>query len=328
MLRWLKETQNWDCRTWAGRGKKAWDEIVEDIAWADIVVLQSVFDNRLIELIKRDPNKKVIFEFDDLLDYVPDKHPMAKEVNTKEWRKEIQVALASADVCITTNETLKNRFFGVNNNIRVFPNYIDFSFWDRPYNPNTNDKQIRLGWAGGISHQEDLEWIAPVIAKVLEKYPQVKFIYCGDGGAYAKDKLTTFEYGKDHLVEIPPSRREFTLGAKIEQWPDKLSSLQLDIAIAPLVKNEFSECKTPIKFMEYAINRTPSVCQRFMYHQVITDGVDGLLAGDRDEWFDKISMLIEDKELRLKMGEAARKTIETKHNLADHLEEWLEIIQK
>lgn len=303
------------------------DEILADIEWSDVVLFQSVFDNRLADIIKKG-DKKLIFEFDDLIDYVPAKHPLAAQVNTKEWRKQILKVLEMADVCITTNEELRNKFWGLNRNIKIFPNYIDFDFWERPYSPNTNDKQIRIGWAGGISHQEDLEWISPVMAIILEKYPQTKFIYCGDGGAYAKDKLTSFVYGTDHFVEIPPNRREYSLGAPIEQWPDKLYSLQLDIAIAPLVYNEFSVCKTPIKVMEFGLNKTPSVAQRFMYGQVITDGVDGLLAGpDKGEWVEKISELVENETKRKAMGEAIYKTIHEKHNLANHYEEWLEIIR-
>ncbi len=323
-LAYLKSL-GWGVHVMQGKGRVNAQEIEQAINWCDIVIFQSVFDNRIADLIK-EKGKKLVFEFDDLIDEVAPSHPMAATVNTKEWRLQVHKVMEMSDVVIVTNENLKKRFDTLNPNINVYPNYMDIPFWDRPYNPNTNTDQIRLGWAGGISHQDDLEWIAPVIKRVLDKYPQVKFIYCGDGGAYAKDKMTTFNYGKDHFIDLPVNRREYVMGSVLESYPDKINSLQLDIAIAPLVLNAFSACKTPIKWMEYGINQVPCVGQGFMYKTVIDDGENGLLAHTPEEWFNKISLLIENPDMRRRMGEKARTDVLARHASSDHLDQWVDII--
>lgn len=319
--------KGYEVKTIEGKGRRPWDEIIGGVMWADIIILQSVFDQRIIKMAK-EGGKKVIFEFDDLVDEVPPKHPAYESVMSPLWRRDMYRAIEQADILITTNENLKKRFEPLNKNIYIFPNYVDREYWEKPYNPNYDSDQIRMGWAGGISHAEDLEMIAPVVGKILEKCPKVKFVYCGDGGAWAQNKFHTFLYGEDHFTEIPPERREYVLSTPADNWADKLNSLQLDLAIAPLVKNNFSVCKTPIKWMEYGINKVPSVCQGFMYSQVIKDGVDGFLAETPDEWIKALSKLIESKQLRKKMGIAAYKKIIKDYDIKKHLSVWEDIILK
>jgi hypothetical protein len=43
---------------------------------------------------------------------------------------------------------------------------------------------------------------------------------------------------------------------------------------------------------------------------IIQDGVNGFLAGNDDEWVEKLSRLIEDAGLRREMGLRGRKTVE------------------
>jgi glycosyltransferase involved in cell wall biosynthesis len=310
-----------------GAERHSWPEIAAEIARCDVVVFQATFDGRTLETAL-DLGKKVIFEFDDLLHEVPPRHPMKDKINDT-FRQGVFKMIKDSDMCITTNQLLKDEYSHLNENIEIFPNYVKAEDWiPEKAMTKTRSRTIRLGWAGGISHVDDLEFIKPVLSRILDKYENVKFVYCGGGGAWSDNALTTFNYGEDLFKEIPPERREYIMGSTPECWPTKLRSLRFDIGIAPLIDDKFNHRKTPIKWMEYGINKVPSVCQDFLYDQVITDGVDGYLAKTQDDYFNKLSMLIEDEDKRKEMGKRAFDSVITKHNFNDHGGQWLDIVFK
>ncbi|MBF0275964.1 MAG: glycosyltransferase, partial [Nitrospinae bacterium] len=61
---------------------------------------------------------------------------------------------------------------------------------------------------------------------------------------------------------------------------------------------------------------------------IIYDGVNGLLAKSDDDWFEKISTLIEDKEMREKIGKEGRNTVEREYSIESNQEKYLRIIQE
>lgn len=73
--------------------------------------------------------------------------------------------------------------------------------------------------------------------------------------------------------------------------------------------NVFCEAKSELKFFEAGIVGVPTVASATRpYAEAITDGVDGFVASGDEEWFLKLSRLVEDEKLRKEMGEKARQT--------------------
>lgn len=65
-----------------------------------------------------------------------------------------------------------------------------------------------------------------------------------------------------------------------------------------------------------------------MNKEVGTDGANGFLASTKDEWIEKLSILIEYPELREKMGMAGRKTVEEKYSVKVNAPKYLEVLRK
>jgi glycosyltransferase involved in cell wall biosynthesis len=59
--------------------------------------------------------------------------------------------------------------------------------------------------------------------------------------------------------------------------------------------------------------------------EVIQDGVNGFLVETEEEWFDRLKLLIEDAELRKKMGVAARKTAVENYSIDSQMRRVAEI---
>ncbi len=132
----------------------------------------------------------------------------------------------------------------------------------------------------------------------------------------SSEKLATeVGWGEDVFKEIPRHRREFYQAVKPYQWPIKHAALDLDIGIAPLIDDYFNWCKTPIKWMEYGTLKTPAVVSKVLYGDYVKDGKDAMVAETEDQWFEKLSLLIEDADLRKKMGKEAYHTVDKDFNL-------------
>jgi len=96
-----------------------------------------------------------------------------------------------------------------------------------------------------------------------------------------------------------------------EQYLRHLSAA--DFTIAPLEKSRFNDCKSVIKFMEAGILSVPVICSPSQtICDVMENGVNGLIADTKEAWYRAIMMLCADPEKRIKMGAAARQTVETR----------------
>jgi glycosyltransferase involved in cell wall biosynthesis len=225
--------------------------------------------------------------------------------------------IAKCDAVTVTNKLLAENYARFTKKpIYILPNYVDLDWYKIP------DKQIervtdeiRIGWFGSQGHFEDLRMLIPVLDKILKKYPQVRFVYCGYGGMSSDKKLTEIGWGEDVFKELPRSRREFVIATKPEFWPAKHHTLDLDIGLCPLVDDYFNKCKTNIKWLEYAVMKTPAVVSDVLYGDYVKDGKDALVARTVDEWYDKLVLLIEDSKLRKKIGKNAHKRMLSDFNI-------------
>lgn len=294
----------------------------EDISGADLIVLQMMFEPNVFKDAKK-KGTKIIFEMDDMIHWLPKDHYAKEKIDLK-WKYNCYRAINMADALTVTNDYLKNTYQIARpwkKNIHVLPNYVDMEYWKRPSNPNQSDV-VRIGYCGGKSHVKDLELIKEPLKEVLNKYKKVKFIQCGAGGFSTGNPVTEYNYGKDMFKDLPSSKREYSLGAVMDYWSEKLNSLQLDIGLAPVQNNKFSRAKTPIKWMEYGINGVPSICTKFLYKGVVRDRYNGFLAETEDDWYKYLCQLVESEALRKAMGKRAQYEIEKEHDMKDHLQKW------
>jgi len=319
IARYLLNTKKWDVRIMESKAY-----LHEAIDWADIAVLQMVFDKRIFERAKKN-NTKIVFELDDLIHWVPDDH-YAKDdmgLNRTFW---VFWAIRNADAVTLTNDYLKKKYDKIRigkDKCHIFPNYVDPEVWAFPPVKNASDK-VRIGYCGGLSHVDDLKMIIRPFKKIL-KGDKVKLINVAAGGTTFDDPIKGAYYPVDVFKDLPQHKKEFIEGVNMNAWPGLLNSLALDIGLAPLLNNKFTQAKTPIKWMEYSINKISTVCSQFMYGKIVEDGVTGFLANSEEEWQEKTERLIKDKKLRQKMGETAYQEVLANHDVNKHLHEWYDL---
>lgn len=297
---------------------------------ADIVIIEMLTNKAMVDACKAQ-GAIVVYEIDDAsIDTYDEKGRKHLMHVSDKWKQESIDTIQACDAVTVTNHYLKEniaRFY--DGPIYILPNYIDLGWYGEPGRlpiERATD-EVRIGWFGSKGHYEDLVMVTNAVKRVLEKYPQAKFIYTGSGGASSDRASTQVGWGEDFFKDIPRNRREFYKGVDPELWPMKHRTIDLDIGLAPLIDDNFNHCKTGIKWMEYAMVGVPAVVSPVVYAEhpeekdgsMVEHGKTAFVANTEDEWVEYISKLVEDATLRKTMAAAALKEVMEKWNLADHL---------
>ena len=89
-----------------------------------------------------------------------------------------------------------------------------------------------------------------------------------------------------------------------------------DIGIMPLADDEWSRGKGGYKLLQYMAIGIPCVASPVgTNNRIILEGINGFLSSSEDEWMKKLSLLIENSDLRYRMGIAGRKIAEENYSL-------------
>ena len=184
-------------------------------------------------------------------------------------------------------------------NVYTFPNTISPKHYEKIRAVRT-DKRVRILWQGGQSHLIDWYPLRDALRTICQKY---------------KDKITMVFYGEhfDWINEvIPPNMFEFHPWQEYPAYKLKRGLFNADINLCPLVNNVFNSCKSAIKWYESAIFEDipeATLAQRGPVFNEIEDGVTGLLFSTPEEFVEKLSLLIENAELRVRLHDAAHKWV-------------------
>ena len=147
----------------------------------------------------------------------------------------------------------------------------------------TRKGKFKIGYfSGSPSHINDFKKIAGEIGAVLEKYPDIILEVVG-------------------FMEFPESLKIYEERGQIMHSPlvdfltlqKKIS--EADVNIITLVENEFTNCKSELKFFEAAIVGTVTCAvPTYVYKENIKDGHNGFLCKDGD-WFSVLEKIYKNK---------------------------------
>ena len=290
---------------------------------ADAVLFQREFPRNLplydeIVATTRLADKFILYEIDDLLFDLPDNHPERTQELYNSALMPMLSAMTDADLVLVPTQELRQIVEGYNPNVIVLPNYLDDNLWQlKKPGDNEGDDLISIGYMGSESHTPDLATITPALLKILNKY---------------QDKIRLEVYG----TPLPESLKG-QAGVSWHPTPTNIytefvkffQGLNFDLVIAPLADNLFNRCKSGLKFLEYSAIGAPGVYSRIApYETVITDGIDGYLAASEDEWLDKLTLLIENPDQRLRIAQAAQQNVREKWLLSANIRSWHDIFNK
>lgn len=231
---------------------------------------------------------KIIFDFDDAI-WLPNVSYRNKRLKRLKNPSKTSDIIVLADMVFAGNSYLANYAEQFNPRVKLIPTTIDTDY-HKPIEQNGNGK-ITIGWTGSHTTLKYLTEILPVFEKLKSKYhDKIDFLIICDH----EWKSEGFEYRF-----LKWNRKE-----EIEQLN------KIDIGIMPLVDDEWSKGKCGFKALQYmAIGKPTVVSPVGVNTEIVKEGENGYLANSEAEWFDKLSQLIENEQLRKELGANARKFI-------------------
>ncbi len=251
--------------------------------------------------------KEIIFETDDLvydskylefMDYYKTMNSLERKLYENGVGGEILID-HYVKTCTTTTNFLAEKLRENGKQVFIVPNKLskkDLEVAGKLLERHPESRSaIRIGYfSGALSHNKDFATINDALMRIMEKYPQVELFLVGP-----LDFENNLNKYRSRVKTLPyvPREKHFENVANV------------DINIAPLeIGNPFCESKSELKFFEAGILRIPTIAAATQpFRQAIKDGEDGFVADGVEQWFNKLEILINDRNLREAMGDAARK---------------------
>jgi GT2 family glycosyltransferase len=180
-----------------------------------------------------------VYEIDDLINNIPIKNYF-KSAHPKDTVKLLREGISHVDRLVVSTPGLAEAYANWHPEIQILELKLPPAWWGQLQIQRTEHAKPRVGWAGGSSHLGDLELIADVVKELANEVDWVFFGMCP--------------------AKLRPYVKEFHSGVPIHVYPQKLASLDLDLAVAPLESNPFNDCKSNLRLLEYGICGYPVVC--------------------------------------------------------------------
>ena len=279
----------------------------------DLVVILRQTDKdgaigRFIDLA-HEASKKVLFDLDDLIfDYrdIPVLMRATNSRNVAYWMGYvwgIRRVAKKVDGFICTNAFLVGklkRSFGksvkvIRNSLNKEQVEISEKFVKKKGVQKIVNSGFSIGYfSGSPTHAKDFAMVEPELIRFLELYDNTKLKIVGYM-KLSKRMQQLKSLGKVELVQLVDYLRLQGLIAKV------------DVNIAPLILNDFTNCKSELKFFEAAVVETTTIASpNYSFKKAISDGENDFLAKP-GEWFDKLEYLYNHPEENRRIALAAKK---------------------
>ena len=122
---------------------------------------------------------------------------------------------------------------------------------------------------------------------------------------------------KHFMAKLSGIRYEFHPNVPIQQHPQKVCDLRLDVGIAPLLDNAFNRHKSCIKYYEYAMSGAVTLASRVLPYSV---EVPLTAKNNRDGWKRGLEEVLQAD--RAKLCQEQREWVLTHRNIEKNVELW------
>lgn len=249
--------------------------------------------------------KPIIYDFDDAI-YLPASSKVNKFISFLKFPQKTKYIIKLSRLVLAGNKTLKDYSLRFNKNVAVLPTVIDTDLYQPKINQNKDT--VCLGWSGSLTTIPHLGLIKEVLKKIYLKY-----------------KVD---------IKIIGSKDFFITGVKIFAQDWKLDSelkdlRKIDIGLMPLPDDEWGKGKCGLKALQYMALSIPAVCSPVgVNSEIIDDGINGFLCRNEEEWVEKLSLLINNRELCNRIGLEGRRTVERRYSVKVNAPFFLDILKK
>lgn len=231
----------------------------------------------------------VVYDFDDAIWIRTTSQANARLAWLKNVRKMPAIARLAHTV-VAGNEYLAAWARGHARRVVVVPTCVDTDVFVPPETRPAGGP-VTIGWSGSPSTIAHLRPLLPVLERVCARYgDRVRLRVMGDP-AFAHPPL--------HLSGVA-----WSPAAELQLLSE------MDIGLMPLPDDQWTRGKCGLKgLVSMAMGAASVMSPVGVNTTIVRDGVNGFLPASDDEWFDVLCRLVDDRELRARIGAAGRQTV-------------------
>jgi len=234
----------------------------------------------------------MVFDFDDAI-FVSYRSPSNGYLSYLKFASKTKTICRIASHVMVGNPYLADYALQVNDHVTVIPTTIDTEKYRVPERKGKTGPPV-IGWTGSHSTVQHLDTMRGALKKLAEKESFVLRVI----------GTPTYECPPVN-VEAMPWRADTEL--------EDLS--EIDIGMMPLPDDRWSKGKCGLKALQFMALGIPTICSPVGVNtDIIQDDQNGFIAGTEDEWVDRLSRLLRSAELRQRLGQAGRATVEEKYS--------------
>ncbi|WPZ27564.1 glycosyltransferase family 4 protein (plasmid) [Sulfitobacter pontiacus] len=263
-----------------------------DIVWLEKEALPWI--PWLIERALLPDGVPIVSDYDDAVFHRYDQHRL-RAVRAILGKK-INHVMASSDLVLAGNPYLADHALRAGSpNVEIVPTVVDLDAYNIRAEVAGGDA-LRVGWIGT---PQTWKTLAHPVHKVLEPVlKKQRAFFLAVGAGMQPETIET--------LQILPWT-ENTEVALIQN---------MDIGVMPLPDTPWTRGKCGYKLIQYMACGLPVVASPVGVNcDIVEHGVNGFLAESDDEWRIAISTLLNDAELRCRMGAAGRRKVEKQYAL-------------
>jgi glycosyltransferase involved in cell wall biosynthesis len=233
-----------------------------------------------------------IFDFDDAI-FVPYRSPSNGYLSYLKFPTKTRTICRLASHVMAGNPYLADYARAVNPHVTIVPTTIDTEKYAVDETRPAGDPPV-IGWSGSYSTVQHLDTLRTALQRL------------------AKD-----ERYRLRVIGTPKYELE---GVQVEAmpWRSETETADLgaiDIGIMPLPDDRWSKGKCGLKALQYMALGIPTICSPVGVNiDIIRDGENGFIAATEDEWIEKLKALLRSAELRRRLGQAGRTTVEAEYS--------------
>jgi glycosyltransferase involved in cell wall biosynthesis len=256
-------------------------------------------------LIAKVFRKKYIYDFDDAI-WLPNYSETNARFHRLKAYWKVRYCIKWAGSISAGNDYLANYTRKFNSNVQVIPTTIDT---ENHHNLITdyNQEKLVIGWTGTHTTMRYLDFIVPVIKELEKKYDFEFLVISNEAPAYHLKSLRFLKWKRES---------EITDLARIS------------IGVMPLEMDIWSEGKCGFKGLQYMSLGIPALMSPVGVNtQIVSHEVNGFLPVKLEDWKVQLEKLLTDVDLRKKIGEAGKKTINERYSVLSNQSNYLSLFQ-
>jgi glycosyltransferase involved in cell wall biosynthesis len=260
-------------------------------------------------------NPRVVYAFDDAIyvghgDHSSENHSRRSPLYRLKYGSGVNKIITRSIHVMAGNEVLALHSRQFNNSVSIFPTVIDLEQYTLSPRGRSAEGPVTIGWCGSHSTAPYLASIVNPLRSLAKDFPgKVRFRFFG---------------APELALNLPDfEARPFCLSSEISDLR------QIDIGLMPMPDTEWTRGKCAFKAVQYmALGAAAVVSPVGASAKLVENGVNGFLATTEEEWYSILRRLILDADLRHRIGQNARETIERRYSVQVWAPQFLNMLEE